>query len=716
MENNLEIFQKGLIRVPILPVNVWNRLFLKKITSSNSLKEVCENPYFLNGLFIASRSLFEDFVKNGITDKNKQSLIKYIIRSSTRCTPFGLFAGCNTFSFFEKTLLKISDNKNFSAKFDLDFNSKLKVYLSLLNDKDFLENTDLILNNTCYLFSEKEYRYISYYFDNMELNFEVTNFKPNDILNWIINKMKYNIIPFCSLKDQIINDFNYPPIAIESYLLNLIKEKLIIPKPFFSLLSDNFYNLLNSKLQKEFNVIKRVKIGNWSADKLINFEKELCQQYDSGIKIDYVATISPKFKSSKISNEVKNLTYKAINLLASFNNKGTVSQELEDLKKKYYERYGDREVSILRILDNQTGIDFLNINNRIDNKSILNKLTKRKSLGEEKIKIASSEEIIKLKKVVFNNLNSRIIKLDEFDFKGCKDISHRLPTSFYLFGNLINDNNNLKLKIIFLGGSSALKLVSRFISSNKNIDNLIESQLENEGDFDGQKAKAEVFFFSDSKTNNILNDREKIRKKILPIFGSPNIEESEIFNLDKLKISLKNNKFVLKHHDIEVKPCFTTAFNTKIHKLPIIRFLSLIEEQEKITSLNFPNHIFPDEFVFSPRIEYQNIILKEATWKFSKEDFDYILNENSKVRKKYHLNEFIKKNRIDNKVLFVEGDNEILLNLENNDCLELFLDLIKKSKKIHLKEFISCDGVVFDEDNQIFNNQIVLLINNRNGN
>ena len=64
----------------------------------------------------------------------------------------------------------------------------------------------------------------------------------------------------------------------------------------------------------------------------------------------------------------------------------------------------------------------------------------------------------------------------------------------------------------------------------------------------------------------------------------------------------------------------------------------------------------------------------------------------------------------------MEGDNEILLNLENNDCLELFLDLIKKSKKIHLKEFISCDGVVFDEDNQIFNNQIVLLINNRNGN
>lgn len=111
MENNLEIFEKGLIRVPILPVNVWNRLFLKKITSSNSLKEVCENPYFLNGLFIASRSLFEDFVKNGITDKNKQSLIKYIIRSSTRCTPFGLFAGCNTFSFFEKTLLKISDKK-----------------------------------------------------------------------------------------------------------------------------------------------------------------------------------------------------------------------------------------------------------------------------------------------------------------------------------------------------------------------------------------------------------------------------------------------------------------------------------------------------------------------------------------------------------------------------------------------------------------------------
>ncbi|MEZ4903396.1 MAG: lantibiotic dehydratase [Spirosomataceae bacterium] len=68
-----------------------------------TLTQLLSTPAFLEALYIASPALYEEAIKLNLTqqpdDKSKRivySLIKYLSRYATRCTPFGLFSGFST--------------------------------------------------------------------------------------------------------------------------------------------------------------------------------------------------------------------------------------------------------------------------------------------------------------------------------------------------------------------------------------------------------------------------------------------------------------------------------------------------------------------------------------------------------------------------------------------------------------------------------------------
>lgn len=74
------------------------------------------SPEFREALYLASPELYEGCVSK---DRKKQtkferSVLKYRHRAMTRCTPFGLFAGCSTGKIANSTLIELpatTDNK-----------------------------------------------------------------------------------------------------------------------------------------------------------------------------------------------------------------------------------------------------------------------------------------------------------------------------------------------------------------------------------------------------------------------------------------------------------------------------------------------------------------------------------------------------------------------------------------------------------------------------
>src|SRR2546423_10416900 len=92
-----------LVRTPFLPVNVLEQFDGGSHTDLNErLKEIFARPYLQEAIYIASPELYQEFQKwqqGNLTDKKEVdklllSLFRYLLRMTTRCTPYGLFAGC----------------------------------------------------------------------------------------------------------------------------------------------------------------------------------------------------------------------------------------------------------------------------------------------------------------------------------------------------------------------------------------------------------------------------------------------------------------------------------------------------------------------------------------------------------------------------------------------------------------------------------------------
>src|SRR5690554_6340825 len=116
---------KQVLRSPVKPIKTsFSRVELQQLFSEKDVQEA---------LFLASPNLliqYKKWVNKEISDKKEEeklifSLLKYALRLHSRCTPYGLFAGCNI-------LTNLSDNVTLSRE-------------------EIKRNTRLDMNYTCAL-------------------------------------------------------------------------------------------------------------------------------------------------------------------------------------------------------------------------------------------------------------------------------------------------------------------------------------------------------------------------------------------------------------------------------------------------------------------------------------------------------------------------------------------------------------------------------------
>ncbi|MDV7697833.1 lantibiotic dehydratase family protein [Chryseobacterium soli] len=101
--------------------------FGKEEISNDELKEICTHPVFLEAIYLASPYLYEEVIQWLLGkdmplkqfQKLKNTILKYYSRMSTRCTPFGLFAGVGLGKFSLETS-NIFTNKIFNYQLSTD--------------------------------------------------------------------------------------------------------------------------------------------------------------------------------------------------------------------------------------------------------------------------------------------------------------------------------------------------------------------------------------------------------------------------------------------------------------------------------------------------------------------------------------------------------------------------------------------------------------------
>lgn len=119
------------LRTPLLSYAVYKKVLNKVALNPQEFTLLLTNNVYREALYLASPIVYGQLIKwelGNLTDSLKvarlhQTLLKYAIRISTRCTPFGLFAACAAGSFKEETKITLKNTKDFNrvTRFDTTF-------------------------------------------------------------------------------------------------------------------------------------------------------------------------------------------------------------------------------------------------------------------------------------------------------------------------------------------------------------------------------------------------------------------------------------------------------------------------------------------------------------------------------------------------------------------------------------------------------------------
>ncbi|RKR85152.1 thiopeptide-type bacteriocin biosynthesis protein [Mucilaginibacter gracilis] len=720
------------IRVPIVSKNyLW--LFFQVQTDGEVVEFIINhfsNPSNELALYIASPSLHERFLqfKNGQITKPKDtenlllSLSKYLIRSSTRSTPFGLFAGVSTGNIGQKNSIELNPSKTI-LKNELKIKLISSLSEQLIKNPSIKSKLAIVKNSSVYRVGP-QLRYVQKYLKESKTLYRVVSIQSTPHLEFILNATG-TAIPLKELEKQIhLFDAKLAKKEILSYIDNCIKNQILTTNLESNLVpGENIEELVS--LLKSIPTKTTLRINNYdiSAGNLIDIlqisESKLTSSNFSVSRYreieDKFAFISNElsqnvlhsdsivsFNICEIDKKIPENVLKGVKLILNLSNSDS---QLFNFKRSFLQKYGAfAEIPLLLALDGDAGIGYP---------------TKREiHIGQSATNEASTRSIRQflLKKLLHaTKHNLRIITLKENELDDLiLDDRGGLSNSFSCVVSLLKGERDINVLISAIRNPGGAKILGRFCKLDRTIESLakeiINSQEYSEND---NSIIAEINHFSNVEWGNLLT-RPKFHKYEIPYLGRSTLNNETQILPEDLLISVENERLVLRSKSLNkiIIPQLNNAHNYKYLSTPVYEFLCDLENQGSTVNAVIDWTWFESSTNFIPRVIYENIILNEAYWIFETKEFDSwrYLNDLS-------LGDEVKKWRIRHEIpryiSIANGDNFIVIDLENAYCLKLMLQVLKNQKSIRIFEYLTDfdrdDAIVKDEEGKNYGNEIVFF-------
>ncbi len=684
-----------IVRTPSLP-------FYDDI-SEQFLKEFLDNATFAEALYLASPILFQEAMnwKDGkVSDPKKlqkipTSLGKYYLRMSSRCTPFGLFAGCGVVEWGEESDLLLSSNIQRKTRLDMHFAGALAQKLAEISE---IKNTLKFYPNSSFYRVGEELRYIEYSYVDGQRKHQISAITWSEYIQLVLDLCKFGkaiheIVP--ALLDDDISEqdaIGFIEELIDSQLLVSELEPAITGEEFTSQIKNTLSNHTNisdllNKIEAQLNKIDTKNDNEFLVyQQVVELIKGFGIPYEEGklFQTDLVKLFNKNQLDSSYQialNEIHQLFQKiALN---------SENQKLIDFKSNFFERYETKELPILIALDTEVGIGYGNLGK-----------SKNTPIAEGLIFPETISKTLNFTQNLFQqylfNLYLEAYKNDDYqvELKG-EELStfavnnvKTSPSNSIMFR--ITGNENLPLHLEGISGSSATNLLGRFAHADKKVLDIIQNIAEQEQLQNPNVIFAEIVHLPENRVGNILL-HPPFRAYEIPYLAKSSLPLENQISLDDLYVSvdLQQDKVVLRSKRLnkEIIPRLSNAHNFTLNSLPLYNFLCDIQTQNLQNNFDLGWIDIAPQSVFSPRLIYKNVIISLATWRFKKDDlFDLIACKSDSLLEK--LKQFIIKWKLPKRFVLADFDNELLVNSENLLNVQIWIDSIKNRDKIELKEFL----------------------------
>lgn len=685
---------------------------------------------FLESIYLASPIVYGETLKcqaNGgkekATDKLHQTLLKYHLRSSSRCTPFGLFASCSIIPWASETNKITIETNKMERHVRLDMDYLFMLTQKLLNTDKVRENLLFYSNNSIYRIGD-ELRYVECIVNNNSRQYQISSIKKTEALELVVNAARHGIK---SSKILGLLMEEYPLEESEIFINELIDAQILVSELQPKLTGGDYLKQIIGLLEKmpdtnELNLKLFVQTLTAVQEILegIRYQQDghmaTYLEISSLLKTLNIPMIEGKLFQVDVFNKVENgslgieLKNQLTEILIVLNKLAAkpLASGIEQFCKNYGIRYGDREMPLLHVLDPEIGIGYLSSND-VYPAPLIEGLNINKNKRDTSINWTKTEEFL-LKKLL-KNQGEPSIEINENDLEQMEADWEDTPLSLSIIFKILDISKNI-VQIESVGGSSASNLLGRFAHVSSEIKDIVHDVANWEAQNEKGKVIAEIVHQPESRICNIMT-RPASRLFEIPYLAQSSLPDEYQIGADDLLVSVKNNKIFLrsKKNGKEVLPRLGNAHNFTKNDLAVYRFLCDLQTQGARRSFRFDWGNLQKIYKKFPRVTYKNSILSPARWSFTKEDLSRLFSkqgESSQTK----LNEFRLKNGIPQYVFLSEADNDLAIDFSSQMSIDIFFGAIKGKNSVLLKENIktTSSGVYNAADNQFANEFICSML------
>ncbi len=711
------------VRNPLFPVEIffnWEADTGDNIESTKnelrkSMRKFYQQPITQEALYIGSPDLHEQLLlwldnKIDKVDKKEKlelSLVKYMIRMSTRCTPYGLFASCTSGSFSDSTEIILDDKNSLKryGRLDMDYVCELHAYL--LKQKEICDQLLFYPNTSLYRIGD-QWRYIEHRFQKETgRSYHLVEMDHSDYLEKIVLAAKKGH-RLSELAGAISNEEITDQEARE-FIDELIRNQVLADELEPSVTGEEYFTIVLRKLkelQQTEKYVGQLEKVSEEFEQIKNTDKvsknlfyqnivQHLQQLDVPLHLRTLIQVdSYRPASCSLSSKLNEELLKGASLLQLLTSPTPAKDSFDDFKTAFINRYEGQWIPLAEVLDTESGIGYgkfaasgMEESPLIDKIRIGNELATSNSqqVSTESFKWQLYQQAISQNKTAISIDDKVIEELSKKEF-AMADIPDSISMMVKINARSTEeiDKGNYTITLNSLAGPSGGNLLGRFCHLHSSISRLTCNSLQEEEAHRPDCIYAEISHLPESRIGNILM-RPVLRRYEIPYLCRSSLKEEFQIPVSDLLVGIEDNKVRVRSKRLnkEVVPRLTTAHNFSMTSLPVYQFLCDLQYQQ-IRSVGWHWGVL-DSQPFLPRISYGKFIISKARWIITKEELQVVDQKNdTTITEQFEA--FAKTKNIPEYVLLSQGDNELLLHLKNIFCLKLLYAEISKSGSAVLSE------------------------------
>lgn len=723
--------------MPLYGIDFYRNFFKDE---ENNLKRMLSDKVFLNALYLASpqlyyaviatdaASLFEDSRK---ARKLRLSLLRYIYRISTRCTPFGLFAGCAVAGLGPVTNVVMNDITAYRQHTRLDMQYLFSLVDRIRRHPGIKPHLQYFVNTSLYRLGDA-YRYVECSYTDGVRKFELVSIAATSYLTRVIDTVAAADGLSLTAIASGLTGGDIDLHAALAFVNHLVDEQVLVsnldPGTTGEEMEDYVIRALSAtgdnhpvlqylqEIKEGAALIDHTKLGDKMPQYQLLKEKAAAFELPFDEKSLIQTDLIPTSKQAQVNQEIISILQKGVDIVTRLSAPPS-AKRMEKFKAAFEQRYESRVVPLVEALDVEAGIgygDHMEDSSGDYSALVSDVIFRPPANSHEQITLDNRRSAFWSNKITAALVNrSAVIEITDEDMAAFPENRGRLSDTYTVMASLYKDNSDQDV-IYFQGvsGQTAPTWIGRFCNGDPEMKAVVEEIVRTEEEMHKDKLVAEITHLPAARLGNVLQ-RPAIRKYEIPYLAGSPLPKEQRLSINDLMLCIRDGKMIMysKTHNKQVLPFLTNShFYSNGTSLPLYHFLCDMQEPEGQTGAVLDLRSMQKFFRHIPRIVYKNMILKRATWLFSRHEYEHLVYaKDDELQPAFEA--FAAQHGLPSLFCIAQGDNELVINKDSLQSLQVMVNEIRDMETVSIHEvlFAEYTSPIRNENGESFNNEFLFF-------